>query len=358
MHLALNAALAEDEIPLQYGDLNAEYTAGLERAVLMDRSHEGRLETTGQDRLELLHRISTNDLTSLSPGEGRPTVFTNANARILDRAFVYNRDEKVLLITEPGRGPALMKYLQLNIFFNDDFRVGDLSPTTCLFALHGPQAGSVLAALRLDAVTRQPYFSTELNIDTIPVFVARRKPISGSHWVIMARAEHAGSIWSALLEAGREYGLIPAGSLTYNALRIRAGYPAIGHELSLDYIPLEAGLWDEVSFSKGCYTGQEIIARMESRNRLAKVMVKLESSAPVASPADIYRDEHRIGTLTSSVTTPDGKHLGLGFVKPGDALPDYPVYASDERVRAVMTGFAGAPPPQFASAESTFQQDA
>jgi aminomethyltransferase len=357
LHLAQNAALAEDGIPLRYGDLQAEYNAGLECAVLMDRSHEGRLETTGQDRLELLHRISTNDLTGMASGEGRPTIFTNANARILDRAFVYHRDEKALLITEPGRGPALTNYLRRNIFFNDDFRVTDLSLATHLFALHGPQAESVVVALWPDVAIIQPYFSTELEFDTIPVFVARRKPISGTHWVIMTSAERAGTIWSSLLEAGREYGLIPAGSLTYNTLRIRAGYPAIGHELSLDYIPLEAGLWDEVNFSKGCYTGQEIIARMESRNRLAKVLVKLELSTHVPSPADFYLDAHKAGTLTSSVTTPDGKHLGLGFVKSGDVLPGLTIHVGNEYVPAVITGFAGAPPPQFTAAESMVQSE-
>jgi folate-binding protein YgfZ len=348
LHLAQSATLAADGIPLHYGDLRGEYSAGLESAVLMDRSHEGRLQASGRDRLELIHRISTNDLTSMASGEGRSTIFTNANARILDRAFVYHRDEKALLITEPGRGTALMNYLQRNVFFNDDFRLDNLSQSTRLFALHGPQADSVMASLWPDVVTIQPYFSVELTIDSIPVFAARRKPLSGSHWVIIVPPERAGSFWSSLLEAGREHGLLPAGSLTYNTLRIRAGHPALGRELSLDYIPLEVGLWDEVSFSKGCYTGQEIIARMESRNRLAKVMVKLALSGSVASPADLYRDEHKTGTLTSSVTAPDGKHLGLGFVRTGDALAGLTVHAGDERVPAAITGFAGAPAPQFA----------
>lgn len=358
VHLAYNATLAEDGIPLHYGDMKAEYHAGLDGAVLMDRSHEGRLEIGGRDCLELIHRISTNDLLDMAAGEGRPTIFTNANGRILDRAFVYNRREKALLITEPGRGSAVMKYLQRNIFFGDDFQLSDLTLTTHLFALHGPKADSVMAAWSPGMEPIAPYYSTELKFDDSAVFVARRKPIRGSHWVIVTPQEHAAPIWSSLVEAGKEQGLIPAGSLTYNTLRIRAGYPAIGRELSPDYIPLEAGLWDEVSFSKGCYTGQEIIARMESRNRLAKVMVKLKLSAPIASPVDLYRDEHKTGTLTSSVTTPDGEHLGLAFVKTGDAVSGLQLLAGDKRAPATIAGLAGAPPPRLVSAEVTMHEDA
>src|SRR6185295_4976010 len=104
-------------------------------------------------------------------------------------------------------------------------------------------------------------------------------------------------VWAELLTLG----LIPAGSLTYNRLRIRAGRPGVGHELTQDYIPLELGLWDEVSFTKGCYTGQEIIARMESRGRLAKTIITVNLSAAVDAPAKLVADGHEVGMLTSSV---------------------------------------------------------
>lgn len=348
LHIAQNATLAADGIPLHYGDLKAEYHAGLERAALMDRSHEGRIETTGRDRLELIHRISTNDLATMAAGEGRPTIFTNANARIIDRAFVYNRGNEGLLLTEPGRGSALASYLQRNVFFNDDFRLNDLSPATHLFVVHGPHADAVMEAWSPGVSQLKAYFSAEITVDDISVFVARRKPVSGAHWVIVSPAEQAASIWSSLLESGKEHGLISAGSLAYNALRIRAGLPAMGRELSVDYIPLEAGLWDEVSFAKGCYTGQEIIARMESRNRLAKLMVTLQLTAPADAPADIRREGHKTGTLTSSVTTPDDEHLAIGFVKVSDALPGAQVVIGDRNVPATITALTGAPPPHLA----------
>jgi folate-binding protein YgfZ len=339
--LADRATLAPDGIPLQFGDLAAEYRAALDSSVLMVRSHEGRLELTGRDRLAIMHRISTNDLEGLTPGEGRPTIFTNANARIVDRATVYHRGERALALSEPGRAQALAAYLQRNIFFNDDARIANITARTHQFDLHGPRADVVMDAVVPGAASLAAFHSQDAEIGDVAVFIARNKPLEGTHWTIVVPADRAAEVWTALRHVD---GLSPAGSLTYNALRIRAGRPAMGRELSPDYIPLEVGLWDEVSFRKGCYTGQEIIARMESRQKLAKVMVRLRLSAPINAPAEIAREGRTVGTLTSSVTSPDGEVFGIGVVKPALAQAGETLQVGTD-VEAVVEGFAGTPPP-------------
>ncbi len=341
--IAAQAVLAADGIPLHYGDERREYHAALEAAVLMDRSHEGRFEIEGRDRLEVMHRISTNDLTSLQPGGGRPTIFTNANARILDRATIYNRGERALVLTEPGRGEALRHYLQRNIFFNDEARLIDLSESTRQFVLHGSNADAI--GLRL-APDLAPMHVTDRQIAGAKVVIMRDKPISGSHWRMVVPKEQADLVWDAILSLGAADGLIPAGSLTYGVLRIRAGRPGAGRELTTDYIPLELGLWDEVSFTKGCYTGQEIIARMESRGRLAKTIVTLKLSANVAAPAKISADGHEIGTLTSSAETPDGEFIGIGVIKVAAAQIGAQIMIGDG-VEAQISGLPGAQPPNL-----------
>jgi tRNA-modifying protein YgfZ len=344
------AALAPDGIPLHFGDLAGEYYAALEHAVLMNRSHEGRLQLTGRDRLALLHRISTNDLESLKPGEGRPTIFTNANARILERATIYNDGDSVLALTEPGRAQALMSYLQRNIFFNDDIQISDLTPTTQQLDVHGPKADDVMARITAawHPIAPMSIFEARLGASA-RILAARNKPLVGSHWTIITVSESAATTWDELLSESRDLGLRPAGSLTYNALRIRAGRPAVGRELSTEYIPLEIGLWDEISFQKGCYTGQEIIARMESRNRLARVMVRLTLDSAVDAPAELYHNGRAVGTLTSSVTTPDGEHLGIGVIKTAVAEDGLELSAGANHVPARMVDFAGAPPPMLAT---------
>lgn len=329
-HAAQGAHVAGDGIPLYYADLQVEYAAALNACVLLDRSHEGRLSIAGADRVEVVHRISTNDLHHLAPGEGRPTIFTNANARILDRAVAYNReaeadgeDASLLLMTGPGRNATLSDYLRRSIFFRDAAKVEDITAASAQFDLHGPTADAVIESLAPGSAALPFMHGKSQAFDGGGRgFIARREPYSGTHWTLITPAAEAETVWSKLLDAGRPHGLIPAGSLTFNTLRIRAGYPGVGRELSQEYIPLEIGLWDEVSFKKGCYTGQEIIARMESRGKLARMMVHLELTTPVDAPADLVgEDGKRVGAITSSVLAPDGQIFALGVVRAALAQP-------------------------------------
>lgn len=341
-HLALGASLAPDDIPLHYGDLAGEYRAALEHAVVMDRSHEARLRLNGQQRLDLLHRISTNDINSLSPGAGTPTVFTDAAARILDRVTVYHLGEHALMLGEPGRGAPLMAFLGRSIFYGDDVRPLDLSQSHCLLDIHGPQASALLPGLWPDtAPTPDQVRAASTTVAGVRVTVASRKPASGSRWSLLVPQDSAPTVWDALLAAG----LTPAGSLTYNTLRIRAGLPGTGRELSASYLPLEVGLWDEVSFAKGCYTGQEVIARMESRGRLAKTLVQLDLPHMVEAPAPLFYEGRQAGEITSSVQSPLGEVFTIGVVRLALARPGQALTAGAGDVPVSVAALIGAQPP-------------
>ncbi len=343
-HEALGARLAPDGIPLDYGDMAAEFQSALTGAILLDRSHEARLQLTGPDRLELVNRMSTNDLARLEAGGGLATVFTNANARILFRAACHQRTEGLLLIGEPGQGAALTNYLRRNIFFGDQVAVEDLGAGSAQFALHGPAAAAVIHALDKRLNDLPAFGIGETRALDQELTVARRKAVSGSHWALLCAREGAGALHRRLLELGAAAGLRPAGSLTYNSLRIRSGRPA-GRELSPEYILLEVGLWDEVSFSKGCYTGQEIIARMESRERLAKTIVKLALARFVPAPADVYADSKKVGVLTSSVEAADGQSYALAVVRLNSSSAGEQLTVGPGASPARVIGYAGAQPP-------------
>ena len=341
------AALAGDGIPLHYGDQAAEFNAALNAAVLMDRSHEGRLSLHGPDRLALVQRMSTNDVQALAADEATPTVFINPIGRILDRVTLINRADDAVLLAGPGRGEPLRAYLQRHIFFNDQVQVADLAPATRHFVLTGPQADAVAAALGPALADLHGPVGAAVEIAGAPAYAVRVKPVSGSQWSLIVPAEAAKGVFEAVLEAGKPFGLRPAGSLVYNALRIRAGIPGTGRELTTDYIPLEVGLWDEVSFRKGCYTGQEIIARMESRGKLAKTIVQVTLDRPIEAPAALKLDGREVGTLTSAVPAPDGRVYGIAVVKVAAALPGAVLEAvrDDATADATITKLAGAQPP-------------
>ncbi len=342
-HQALGARLASDQIPLDYGDQASELEAALSAAILLDRSHEGRLLLTGRDRFTLVNRMSTNEMMDLAADGGRATIFTNANARILFRASCFNRPEGLLLISEAGQGEGLANYLRRNIFFGDQVAIEDLSLATAQFALHGPRADAALAVLDEELLALPPMGSAEVEAVGCSFIVARRKAIAESHWAVICPLEQAVAVHRHLLEIVAKYGLQPAGSLTYNSLRIRSGRPA-GLELSSDYIPLEVGLWDEVSFSKGCYTGQEIIARMESRERLAKTIVKIALARFLPAPETVYAEGKPVGKLTSSVLAADGQIYALAVLKVDCARPGSELTVGAQAVNARVIDFAGAQP--------------
>lgn len=342
-HISLGATLAPDGIPLHYGDQRAEYDAALTAAVLMDRSHEGRFVLNGRDRLALPQRMSTNDLLSLTPGLGAPTLFTNPNGRIIDRAVIYAREDDALVLTEAGRGPALRGYIQRNVFFNDDVQVADLEVSTRRFSLHGPNADQIVAAIDPEAAGQSGLICTQVRLGEYDVALMRSKPVVDAQWVLIVPSDSASAVFETLLEIGRAFGLRPAGSLTYNALRIRAGRPAPGRELSSDYIPLEVGLWDEISFQKGCYTGQEIIARMESRGKLAKTIVTVTLDQALEAPLTLFDQQKQAGTLTSAVETLAGERFGIAIVRVAAARVGN-VLHTENGTSVTITSLAGEQP--------------
>lgn len=342
-HQSLGATLADDGIPLHYGDLKAEYDSARNGSVILDRSHEGRILLTGENRLELVNRMSTNNIVNMKLHEGRPTVFTTPTARIMFRVVAYNRPDGLLIITEPGQGEAIANFLNRNIFYGDNVKLINLQSQTQHFALHGLTADAIMGDIQAELANLPPLYSTELSLNDATITVARRKSIIGSHWVTICRQEDAVAIYKHLLTVGEKHELKPVGSLTYNTLRIRGGRPA-GRELSQDYIPLEVGLWDEVSFNKGCYTGQEIIARMESRERLAKTIVKLNLSSFVTAPATIYANNQAVGTLTSSVESPDGEYFAIAVIKTQFAKAETALTIGENHVKATVTGYVGQQP--------------
>lgn len=343
LHVKNGAQLAGDGIPLQYGNAFMEYHAALNAAVLLDRSHEGRIRMTGKDRFEFLNRMSTNKMIEMQPDEGRATIFLNSTARVIDRIEVYNRPDHLFLITEPGQGAPMRDFLQRHIFFNDDVQLQEITAQTAQFALHGKNADAIAQELGIEAAQVADGFSVEATLAETSVVLARRKSVVDKHWAVVAPIENAAQVYEEIHRRGAGHGLVLAGSLTFNTLRIRAGLPARG-ELYANYIPLELGLWDEVHFAKGCYTGQEIIARMESRAKLAKTIVALKMEQFVPAPAPVFNEGREVGTITSSVQSPTGEVFTIAILKTQSTQPDTALTVGEGQLPATVDRLLGEQP--------------
>lgn len=304
------------------------YRAAHEAAVLVDHGARGLLKLTGNARLDLIHRMSTQAVKDLKPGEGAATVLTTDIGRIIDRVILYAGDEHTWLLAGDGHAEALTRYLRRNIFFNDDMQVQDLSAAMAILGVYGPQARACVAALGLDEGKELPlhhWASPGSHAPTAAYSLHRADPLGGDGYIILTPADTVSSLLDALA-AGPSLPAID--EATYDYLRIEAGQPRFGRELTLDYIPLEAGLWDDVSFHKGCYTGQEIIARMESRGKLAKRLARLRPASPVAAGAAVAAAGRPVGAITSAADGPSGP-LALGYVKTTALDEGAPLAAGD-----------------------------
>jgi aminomethyltransferase len=286
------------------------YAAAHSAAVVVEHAARGMLYLTGATRLELINRMSTQAVDKLRSGEGAATVLTTDIGRIIDRPILYATSDGVYVLIGEGHAPALARYFMRNIFFNDDAQVRDISAETAVFGVYGPRAAGMLAAAGFPEVEIPLHHWRQAEIGGVTAYVHRADPLVGDGYFVTTGTDGREAVMSALLAAG----LTPIDDAAYDYLRIEAGRPRYGRELALDYIPLEADLWADVSFSKGCYIGQEIIARMESRGKLAKRLVRLRPAAPIEAGAEISAGGRAVGTITSAADGPGGP-VALGYVK-------------------------------------------
>lgn len=298
--------------------------------MLVNLQDRGRLLLTDRDRLALIQRMSTNDLNKLQAGFAMPTILTTPVGRIIDLLTLVHDGEQVWAITGSGRGEQIRTYLQRNIFFNDRLKIADVSGTTGLYALYGTDAAQQLAAL----LPQVAELAENQFVKVDDLYILSVKPLAGAgFWLFGEQAA-----LNRLLDQLKAAGIAEATPADIEPLRIEAGYPAAQAELTEDYIPLEAGLWDAVSFSKGCYTGQEIIARMESRGKLAKMLVRLAFAAPLPAGTPLFAENEKVGTVTSAAA-----QVGLGYVKTAAVQENKPL-TTEDGVAVQIVEIAGVQP--------------
>lgn len=278
-------------------------------AVFVDRSNLGMLKLTGATRTDLIHRMSTQDLRNMQSGEGRATVLTTDIGRIIDRLIVYTSTDSAYVLTSENLGDPIARYLMRYVFFNDDFHLQDLSSQTAIFGVYGAKSADLLTTLGFPETDLPLHHWREATIDDVTLYLHSTDAIAGGGYLVMCGTDSKTQVADMLAGVG----MAAIDDAAFDYLRIEAGLPRFGRELTEDFIPLETGLWADVSFSKGCYIGQEIIARMDSRGKLAKKMVRFSAESPLQQ-GDILSKGKKVGTLTSAANAESGS-VGLGYVR-------------------------------------------
>lgn len=284
------------------------YQAAHQAAIIADRSHLGLLQLGGATRLDLIHRMSTQAVNDLQAGQGAATILTTDIGRMIDRLILYADEERVYALTGENNGAGIARYLLRFVFFNDDFQISPLDQA--LLGVYGRRAGQMLAEFVGQSVDWPLHHWRALSWGESWLAVHRTDGLAGDGYLVRCPAGAKTELWQQL----EQQGFVPAGENDLEYLRLEAGLPRFGREITLDYIPLEANLWADVSFKKGCYIGQEIIARMESRGKLAKKLVRLRPEHPLTPSLELLADGSPAGIITSVADGPAGP-LALAYLK-------------------------------------------
>ena len=309
------------ELPRVYSDVASEDRAATENVAVHDTSYVGRLRATGADALDLLNRMSTNQVLTLEPGQGAPTILTTDRGRILDLVGAVNTGDDaqgVLLLTSPEGQQRVIDWLDRYTIM-EDLTVEDCTQETTMLTVFGPGSQGALEAVCGVGLDRLPSFHT------IPVSIAGHEarlvhqPLGTlpAFALIMSPQESA-AVWRTLLDAG----ITPVGIEAYNTVRVQYGVPVYGQEMGEPYNPLEAGLIGSIDFAKGCYIGQEVIARLDTYQKVQKylTMLRFNPEATVEEGAVLELAGQRVGLVTSVARIPTtGELIGLGYVRTANA---------------------------------------
>jgi folate-binding protein YgfZ len=308
-----NSAVAEGLVPASFGNDGAAIAAARDSVAIVDRSHWNLLRLTGDDRLSFLHNQSTADIKALQPGGGTNTVLVTATARTIDLATVAATEATLELVVSPGMGPQLYRWLDRYIFPADRVKLTNISSDYAILSLVGPHSAACLAKIGLDPGHLEQFAHRSVILPGAIDLVVRVQQDSGlalPGYTLWVARDQAGELWEAIARAGA----VPLGELAWERLRIEQGRPKAGCELTEDYNPLEACLWSAISLNKGCYIGQETIARLDTYKGVKLNLWGFSLATVVDCPVPICVGDDKVGTLTSCVATESGA-IGLGYLR-------------------------------------------
>jgi folate-binding protein YgfZ len=334
-------------MPLHYGDLDAEYRQTREGAALFDLSHRGKVEVTGAEAATFLHNLLTNDIKNLPYSHGRESFLCNVQARVLAYALVYHlkifddhaylsSHDTFWLDVDPGVGAAVARHLDRHLI-SERAEIADRTATFAHLHLAGPGAVALAEQDGIKGLPPRELMQNGWGADTVQFRRNDRLGVPG--YDIVCPANHAAGLWSHWVERGAR----PAGLRAEDSLRVEAGTPVYGKDITEANLAPEVGRTPQaISYAKGCYLGQEPIVRLRDLGHVNRVLtgLRVEGNEPVPAGAKLWRDGKEAGQVTSSVWSPGlGTVVALAYVRRGSTDPGtaLEVETGSARARALVS---------------------
>jgi len=318
--------IADCSVAAFYSSITQEFDKAQSQPVLVDRSFAGVARMSGKDAGGLLHRLTTNEMRNLQPGQGVVNIFTNAKGRIVDVVEMLRHKDDYLLITSPGRATTLVQWIEKYTFI-EDVRGEDATSTYALFSIFG-KIPSDFANWPLGEI--QPHHFIETHLDGVDVLLQRTGGIAPDGYNVLVDSKSAMPVWNFLCARAE-----PIGFSTYDTLRIHAGIPAAGREITEEQNPHEVDLLPYINFEKGCYIGQEVVARLDTYDKVQRQLVGLEfddRQAP-SLKTTLWAGEEEAGKITSAAFSPSRKKaIALALVRKKFATTSHRLMARNDDV--------------------------
>jgi folate-binding protein YgfZ len=305
-----------------YGDFLAEHAALTQTAGVLDLSFRSRVCLTGNDRAGFLHGQVTNDIKRLKSGEGCYAALTTAKARMESDLNIYALQDELLLDFEPGLAGKVSERLEKYIIA-EDVQVVDVAPLYGLLSVQGHKAKVVVRGLALFGdVPRTNFDSRNVATEGLgEIYLMNQPRLSSIGFDLFVPLAAVAEIAQCLFAAVNRAGGRPCGWQAFETARIEAGIPRFGADMDETNLPLEAGLEDRaVSFTKGCYIGQEVISRIRTYghvNKMLRGLLLADGLEKLPVKGDkLFHAAKEIGYITSAVASPSlKKNIALGYVR-------------------------------------------
>jgi tRNA-modifying protein YgfZ len=295
------------------------YRSLIDRAAWFDRSSRARIEISGPDRAKFLHNLTTNDVKRLAEGAGQESFVTNPQGKTLAYLTLLATERATILLrTEPESLDSLLPHLNKYGVF-DEVRIENVSDGTFEFHLAGPEAGSILEELGASLPPEQDLRHGVVELSGLTVRVVRESPTGRPGFSLIGPIESAEALKRILVGLD----LTEFDEASFESLRIEAGTPLSGRDVSTSNLPQEVGRdARSINFVKGCYLGQETVARLDAMGHVNRIFrgLKLEGQEipPVGSPLTL--DGKVVGAITSSAFSIGwGMPIALGYIRVAQA---------------------------------------
>lgn len=306
-------------LPESFAGFDDEYRAARESVALIDTNWHATFKLTGPDRVRYLNAIVTNNVQALGEGHGTLALLLNPQGRILAELEIYGMKEELLVRTHASVREAMAATLDKYIIM-DDVTLEDATDTMGSMAIEGPRAGAIIAeATGLSLEGFSELATARVSVGGARCVMARRSHFGGPGAEFIAPREQVAVLWKQLHGSVHAEHGAPIGMKALNTLRLEAGVPWFPADFNDTVIPHEAALEGTyISFTKGCYTGQEIVERVRSRGHVNRRRVALEFSVaePPAFATRLFAEGKEIGLVTSAAFSPAARTaIGMGYVR-------------------------------------------